>query len=159
MGNSQWQENEPLSDINVTPFVDVLLVLLIIFMITAPIINHVIKVDLPKDSYNQDKMKPVQTPLRITLDKEGVVYVGETRIGDSLNEENQGIFKKSVDLWTQKQKPPWIVDVEAHSSSKVSSSGKCISKAERVCANDAGQSGGGARQSAGCNATRAARAA
>ena len=75
MGNSQWQENEPLSDINVTPFVDVLLVLLIIFMITAPIINHVIKVDLPKDSYNQDKMKPVQTPLRITLDKEGVVYV------------------------------------------------------------------------------------
>ena len=100
MGNSQWQENEPLSDINVTPFVDVLLVLLIIFMITAPIINHVIKVDLPKDSYNQDKMKPVQTPLRITLDKEGVVYVGETRIGDSLNEENQGIFK-------------WIVDVEA----------------------------------------------
>jgi len=113
MGNSQWQENEPLSDINVTPFVDVLLVLLIIFMITAPIINHVIKVDLPKDSYNQDKMKPVQTPLRVTLDKEGVVYVGETRIGDSLNEENQGIFKKSVDLWTQKQKPPWIVDVEA----------------------------------------------
>ena len=108
MGNSQWQENEPLSDINVTPFVDVLLVLLIIFMITAPIINHVIKVDLPKDSYNQDKMKPVQTPLRITLDKEGVVYVGETRIGDSLNEENQGIFKKSVDLWTQKQKPPSV---------------------------------------------------
>ena len=37
MGNSQWQENEPLSDINVTPFVDVLLVLLIIFMITAPV--------------------------------------------------------------------------------------------------------------------------
>ena len=63
MGNSQWQENEPLSDINVTPFVDVLLVLLIIFMITAPIVNHVIKVDLPKDSYSQDKMKPVQKPL------------------------------------------------------------------------------------------------
>ncbi len=59
------------------------------------------------------EMKMVQTPLRITLDKEGVVYVGETRIGDSLNDENQGIFKKSVDLWTQKQKPPWIVDVEA----------------------------------------------
>jgi len=47
------------------------------------------------------------------LDKEGVVYVGDTRIGDSLNEENQKILKKSVDLWTQKQKPPWIVDVEA----------------------------------------------
>ena len=67
-------------------------------MITAPIIHHVIKVDLPKDSYNQDKMKPVQTPLRIGLDKEGVVYVGETRIGDSSNEENQGIFKVLIDL-------------------------------------------------------------
>ena len=98
MGNSQWQENEPLSDINVTPFVDVLLVLLIIFMITAPIVNHVIKVDLPKDSYSQDKMKPVQTPLRIILDKEGVVYVGDTRIGDSLNEENQKILKKQLDI-------------------------------------------------------------
>ena len=52
-----WEENEPLSEINVTPFVDVLLVLLIIFMVTAPIVNHVIQVDLPEDSYNQDKKK------------------------------------------------------------------------------------------------------
>ncbi|HIL88606.1 MAG TPA: biopolymer transporter ExbD, partial [Deltaproteobacteria bacterium] len=36
MNSSSWQENEPVSDINVTPFVDVLLVLLIIFMVTAP---------------------------------------------------------------------------------------------------------------------------
>ena len=113
MDNSQWNEIEPVSDINVTPFVDVLLVLLIIFMITAPIINHVIQVDLPKDTYNQDKMKPVQEPLRIVLDREGVVYVGETRIGDSLKESNQEIFQKSIRLWAEKKKPPWIVDVEA----------------------------------------------
>ena len=96
MGNSQWQENEPLSDINVTPFVDVLLVLLIVFMVTAPIIHHVIKVELPEDRYDQDKMKPIQNPLRIVLDQEGTVYIGETRIGDSLNELNQKIFQKSV---------------------------------------------------------------
>ena len=113
MDNSQWNEIEPLSDINVTPFVDVLLVLLIIFMITAPIINHVIQVDLPKDTYNQDKMKPVQEPLRIVLDREGVMYVGETRIGDSLINLNQEIFQKSIRLWIEKKKPPWIVDVEA----------------------------------------------
>ena len=113
MDNSQWNEIEPLSDINVTPFVDVLLVLLIIFMITAPIVNHVIQVDLPKDTYNQDKMKPVQEPLRIVLDREGVVYVGETRIGDSLKESNQEIFQKSIRLWAEKKNPPWIVDVEA----------------------------------------------
>lgn len=116
MGNSQWQENEPLSDINVTPFVDVLLVLLIIFMVTAPIIHHVIKVDLPEDRYNQDKMKPIQVPLRIVLDKEGVVYIGETRIGESSNEVNQQIFQKSIKLWIQKHKPPWVVDVEADES-------------------------------------------
>jgi len=116
MDNSQWNEIEPLSDINVTPFVDVLLVLLIIFMITAPIINHVIQVDLPKDTYNQDKMKPVQEPLRIVLDREGVVYVGETRIGDSLKESNQEIFQKSIRLWIEKKKPPWIVDLEADES-------------------------------------------
>ncbi len=113
MGNSSWQETEPLSEINVTPFVDVLLVLLIIFMVTAPIINHVIQVDLPEDRYDRDIMKPLQNPLRIVLDKEGVVYVGETRIGDSLNEENQQIFQNSVKLWVAKRKPPWVVDVEA----------------------------------------------
>ena len=118
MGNSQWQENEPLSDINVTPFVDVLLVLLIIFMVTAPIVHHVIKVDLPKDRYDQDKMKPIQVPLRIVLDKEGVVYIGETRIGDSSKEANQQIFQKSIKLWTQKHKPPWVVDVEADESAR-----------------------------------------
>ena len=68
MGGSSDQ-NEPLSEINVTPFVDVLLVLLIIFMVTAPIVNHVIQVDLPEDSYNQDKMKPMQKPLRVVIDK------------------------------------------------------------------------------------------
>ena len=76
-----WEENEPLSEINVTPFVDVLLVLLIIFMITAPIVNHVIQVDLPEDSYNQDVMKPLQEPLRVVIDKAWVLYLVLTRIG------------------------------------------------------------------------------
>ena len=80
MGGS-WEENEPLSEINVTPFVDVLLVLLIIFMVTAPIVNHVIQVDLPEDSYNQDVMKPLQEPLKVVIDKAGVLYLGNTRIG------------------------------------------------------------------------------
>ena len=112
MGGS-WEENEPLSEINVTPFVDVLLVLLIIFMVTAPIVNHVIQVDLPQDSYNKDVMKPLQEPLKLVIDKSGILYIGKTRIGDSTEEESQIVLKDRVTQWTRGKKKPWLVDVEA----------------------------------------------
>ena len=112
MGGS-WEENEPLSEINVTPFVDVLLVLLIIFMVTAPIVNHVIQVDLPQDSYNKDVMKPLQEPLKLVIDKSGILYIGKTRIGDSAEEESQIVLKDRVTQWTRTKKQPWLVDVEA----------------------------------------------
>ena len=112
MGGS-WEENEPLSEINVTPFVDVLLVLLIIFMVTAPIVNHVIQVDLPQDSYNKDVMKPLQEPLKLVIDKSGILYIGKTRIGDSAEEESQNVLKDRITQWTRGRKQPWLVDVEA----------------------------------------------
>ena len=112
MGGS-WEENEPLSEINVTPFVDVLLVLLIIFMVTAPIVNHVIQVDLPQDSYNKDVMKPLQEPLKLVIDKSGILYIGKTRIGDSTEEESQIVLKDRLTQWTRGRKQPWLVDVEA----------------------------------------------
>ena len=108
-----WEENEPLSEINVTPFVDVLLVLLIIFMVTAPIVNHVIQVDLPEDSYNKDVMKPLQEPLKLVIDKSGILYIGKTRIGDSTEEESQIVLKDRLTQWTRGRKQPWLVDVEA----------------------------------------------
>ena len=102
-----------MSEINVTPFVDVLLVLLIIFMVTAPIVNHVIQVDLPQDSYNKDVMKPLQEPLKLVIDKSGILYIGKTRIGDSAEEESQIVLKDRVQQWTRGKKQPWLVDVEA----------------------------------------------
>ena len=112
MGGS-WEENEPLSEINVTPFVDVLLVLLIIFMVTAPIVNHVIQVDLPQDSYNKDVMKPLQEPLKLVIDKSGILYIGKTRIGDTAEEGSQIVLKDRVTQWIRGKKQPWLVDVEA----------------------------------------------
>ena len=112
MGGS-WEENEPLSEINVTPFVDVLLVLLIIFMVTAPIVNHVIQVDLPQDSYNKDVMKPLQEPLKLVIDKSGILFIGKTRIGDSAEEESQIVLKDRVTQWIRGKKQPWLVDLEA----------------------------------------------
>ena len=112
MGGS-WEENEPLSEINVTPFVDVLLVLLIIFMVTAPIVNHVIQVDLPQDSYNKDVMKPLQEPLKLVIDKSGILFIGKTRIGDSVDEESQIVLKDKITQWVRGKGQPWLVDLEA----------------------------------------------
>ena len=112
MGGS-WDQNEPLSEINVTPFVDVLLVLLIIFMVTAPILNHLIQVDLPEDSYNKDTMKPMQKPLRVVIDKLGVLYLANTRIGGSTDDSSQRILGDKIKQWTKDQEKPWLVDIEA----------------------------------------------
>jgi len=113
MSGFSQQDNEPLSDINITPFVDVLLVLLIIFMVTAPIINHVISVDLPQDSYSEDALKPMQEPLRVIINKKGNLYIGETLVGGSGLKETQDAFVQRITDWKSQEKAPWFVDVEA----------------------------------------------
>ncbi len=118
MSSSPFQENESLSEINVTPFVDVLLVLLVIFMVTAPIINHAIQVDLPQDQFSQDKVKPMEEPLRVVVDKEGVLYLGDTEIGPSGDEESQRVFQERVRSWTAQEKEPWQVDLEADENAR-----------------------------------------
>ena len=65
--------DKEIGDINVTPFVDVLLILLIIFMITAPVITKDIKISLPKEKFQ----KTVSTPQRdfiVTLDSQNRIY-------------------------------------------------------------------------------------
>ena len=60
------EQNEPLSDINVTPFVDVMLVLLVIFMVTAPMIQQQVDVDLPETRSTQSvAVKPNDVVLKI----------------------------------------------------------------------------------------------
>ena len=67
--------NEPMSDINVTPLVDVMLVLLVIFIIPAPLLASTIKLDLPKT----DAAKPSDPPKFITLvvDQAGQIYFND----------------------------------------------------------------------------------
>src|SRR5215208_4949460 len=66
---------QPMSDINMTPLINVMLVLLVIFMITAPLMSSSLKLDLPRT----DAAQPADTPqfVAVALDAAGRLYVGE----------------------------------------------------------------------------------
>lgn len=70
--NSKFRR-EPMSEINVTPFVDVMLVLLIVFMVTAPLLSVGVPVDLPKTKAAQ--LTDTKEPLVVTIDREGGIYL------------------------------------------------------------------------------------
>ena len=67
-----------MSEINVTPFVDVMLVLLIVFMVTAPLLTVGIPVDLPK--VKADALTDQKDPLEITVKLDGSVFLGESEV-------------------------------------------------------------------------------
>ena len=67
-----------MSEINVTPFVDVMLVLLIVFMVTAPLLTVGIPVDLPK--VKASALTDQKDPIEITVNLEGEVYIGESLV-------------------------------------------------------------------------------
>jgi biopolymer transport protein TolR len=72
----------PMAEINVTPLVDVMLVLLIIFMVTAPLLTAGVPVELP-----DSKAKPLdqdQQPVEIALDREGHIYVDKLAVTDAV---------------------------------------------------------------------------
>ena len=68
-----------MAEINVTPFVDVMLVLLVVFMITAPLLTVGVPIDLPKTA--APTIEGQDEPLAITVDAEGVIYLQETEVG------------------------------------------------------------------------------
>ena len=69
------QSSKPMSDINMTPLVDVMLVLVVIFIITAPLMTSAIKLDLPKT----EAAKPVDAPKFVTIvvDKSGQIFLND----------------------------------------------------------------------------------
>ena len=70
----------PFAEINVTPFVDVVLVLLIIFMVTAPMMQQGIDVDLPETT--TQNLRISDEPLIITVKKGGVYYLASTEVSE-----------------------------------------------------------------------------
>ena len=71
-------KNEPMSEINVTPFVDVMLVLLIIFLVTAPFLTVGVQVDLPESA--ADSLPDDQEPLTISINSKGEIFIQEHKV-------------------------------------------------------------------------------
>ncbi len=80
----------PVSEINVTPMVDVMLVLLIIFMVTAPLLTVGVPVDLPRTDARP--LPGTDEPLAVTIDQEGRVFIQDTEI------EIQALVPKLVQI-------------------------------------------------------------
>ena len=75
--------DEVMNEINMTPLVDVMLVLLIIFIITIPVVQHAVKVELPRVSSTQDKTPPEN--LQLAVDAQGQFFLGKQLVaGDAL---------------------------------------------------------------------------
>jgi biopolymer transport protein TolR len=83
----------PMAEINVTPFVDVMLVLLIIFMVTAPLLASGVPVELPESRANALDQQPDQ--ITIAVDREGFIYIDDALVpeggfGEAMSEVNCG---------------------------------------------------------------------
>ncbi len=77
-GGRRRSSYRPVSEINVTPFVDVMLVLLIVFMVTAPLLTVGVPVDLPK--VKAKSIAESEEPLVITVNAEGAVFIQDTEV-------------------------------------------------------------------------------
>jgi biopolymer transport protein TolR len=97
--------HRPLSEINVTPFVDVMLVLLIIFMVTAPMMQQGIDVDLPETTTQNIRIR--DEPLVLTVKKDGTYYLARKEIPEAqlqakLKAILEGLDRKEIFLRADK---------------------------------------------------------
>ena len=129
MGNSDGDEDVPMSDINTTPLVDVMLVLLIIFLITVPVVLQTIPVTLPKVRYEVTQTKPENVNLSVRGGPGGSceVYWDQTKVNsdellDRAVKKLEQLIKDvgGVDKVTEDNMP------EAHIRGDINTPYKCI---------------------------------
>ena len=78
MSNYRDRKRKPIAEINVVPYIDVMLVLLIIFMVTAPLLTEGVKIDLPQTSANPIPLNEESPePFILTVDAEGRFYIDD----------------------------------------------------------------------------------
>jgi biopolymer transport protein ExbD len=85
-GTLDDDDDAVMSEINMTPLVDVMLVLLIIFIITIPVINHAVKIDLPRASNQANDTKPQN--INVSIDADGKVYWNQAEVDETTLQTN-----------------------------------------------------------------------
>ena len=81
VGSDSGEQDQVMSEINTTPLVDIMLVLLIIFLITSPVVLKLQKIDLPIEANQALQTKPQN--VNIVVNKDGEIYLGQTRLKDT----------------------------------------------------------------------------
>jgi biopolymer transport protein ExbD len=87
-GFSDNDSDEMLSEINMVPLIDVMLVLLIVFIITVPVMKHAVNIDLPRASNEKELVKP--ETVRLSVDADGAYFWNERQLSD--DNELQGLL-------------------------------------------------------------------
>ncbi|MBR1735160.1 MAG: protein TolR [Alphaproteobacteria bacterium] len=88
---------KPISDMNVTPMIDVMLVLLVIFMVTAPFLTVGVKVNLP--SANAPNVTENETPIVVHINSEGRIFIGDIEVS------NETVSDKLIAITQEKENP------------------------------------------------------
>ncbi|MBB2916435.1 BIOPOLYMER TRANSPORT PROTEIN [Cupriavidus taiwanensis] len=96
-GTLEGDDDEVMSEINMTPLVDVMLVLLIIFIITIPVINHAVKIDLPRATNSPNDPKPQN--INVSIDASGKVFWNQVEV-------DQATLESNIALAAQQQPQP-----------------------------------------------------
>ena len=121
MGSLSESDDDFNPEINTTPLVDVMLVLLIIFIITIPVMNHSVKIDLPRATNQRDEIKPES--INLSIDAQGLMYWNteiidaaqmNTRIAEASKKTPQPELHIRAERTTQYEK---IVEVMAAAQS------------------------------------------
>ena len=112
MGAGTYKQGGYVADINVTPFVDVMLVLLVIFMVTAPMMSEGLEVDLPKTRHVE--ILPTENEnMVMTVKRDGTIYLDEYRVPREELQEKLRLLvkdkKKALFLQADKEVPYGVV--------------------------------------------------
>ena len=123
VGSDSGDEDQVMSEINTTPLVDIMLVLLIIFLITSPVVMHLVPIKLPNETNEALKTKPED--VNIEVSKDGDIYWGQKRL-NSPDELFELLKKESVKV------PQPAVHVRGDMNARYEAIGRVMYQAQRA---------------------------